>query len=110
MNLSVDTSLNNSVDNSVKTLASYIDPLPLIAVLRGITPEEIPAIAKALVGEGFRVLEVPLNSPRPFDSIRLLADACGDRCLVGAGTVIAVADVARVRAFSLNLSSKGRQI
>ena len=78
-------------------LLPYLDPLPLIAVLRGISPEEIPAISEALVSEGFRVLEVPLNSPRPFESIRLLADACGDRCLVGAGTVLAVADVARVR-------------
>ncbi len=78
-------------------LLPYLDPLPLIAVLRGITPEEIPAISEALVAEGFRVLEVPLNSPRPFDSIRLLANACGDRCLVGAGTVLNVADVARVR-------------
>jgi len=78
-------------------LLPYLDPLPLIAVLRGITPEEIPAISGALIAEGFRVLEVPLNSPRPFDSIRLLANACGDQCLVGAGTVLAVADVARVR-------------
>jgi 2-dehydro-3-deoxyphosphogalactonate aldolase len=78
-------------------LLRYLDPLPLIAVLRGISPEEIPAISGALVGEGFRVLEVPLNSPRPFESIRLLASACGDQCLVGAGTVLAVADVARVR-------------
>jgi 2-dehydro-3-deoxyphosphogalactonate aldolase len=78
-------------------LLPYLDPLPLIAVLRGITPEEVPAISGALIAEGFRVLEVPLNSPRPFESIRLLAKACGDRCLVGAGTVLAVADVARVR-------------
>ena len=78
-------------------LLPYLDPLPLIAVLRGITPEEVPAISGALIAEGFRVLEVPLNSPRPFDSIRLLANACGDQCLVGAGTVLAVADVARVR-------------
>jgi len=78
-------------------LADYLAPLPLIAVLRGITPEEIPAVAGALADEGFRVLEVPLNSPRPFESIRLLARAFGDRCLVGAGTVTATADVARVR-------------
>jgi 2-dehydro-3-deoxyphosphogalactonate aldolase len=78
-------------------LADFLSPLPLIAVLRGITPEEIPAVAGALADEGFRVLEVPLNSPRPFESIRLLARQFGDRCLVGAGTVIAPADVARVR-------------
>jgi 2-dehydro-3-deoxyphosphogalactonate aldolase len=78
-------------------LGDYLSPLPLVAVLRGITPEEVPAIADALYGEGFRILEVPLNSPRPFESIRLLAERCGDRCLVGAGTVIDPADVARVR-------------
>jgi 2-dehydro-3-deoxyphosphogalactonate aldolase len=79
-------------------LASYLAPLPLVAVLRGITPEEVPAIAAVLVDAGFRVLEVPLNSPRPFDSIRKLAEVAGEGCLVGAGTVVEVADVAAVRA------------
>ena len=78
-------------------LLPYLAPLPLVAVLRGITPEEIPAIGDALVDAGFRILEVPLNSPRPFDSIALLARRYGERCLAGAGTVIEVADVARVR-------------
>jgi 2-dehydro-3-deoxyphosphogalactonate aldolase len=78
-------------------LPPYLTPLPLIAVLRGITPEEIEPVSAALTGEGFRILEVPLNSPRPFESIRVLADGVGDRCLVGAGTVLvpeAIADVA----------------
>ena len=79
-------------------LASFVDPLPLIAVLRGITPEEIPAVGATLVEHGFRMIEVPLNSPRPFDSIRRLAADLGGRCLVGAGTVIDAADVARVQA------------
>ena len=79
-------------------LAPFLEPLPLVAVLRGITPEEIPGVGEALTEHGFRVLEVPLNSPRAFDSIRLLADRWGAQCLVGAGTVIAVDDVARVRA------------
>ncbi|HJU21383.1 MAG TPA: 2-dehydro-3-deoxy-6-phosphogalactonate aldolase [Casimicrobiaceae bacterium] len=78
--------------------ADYLSPLPLVAVLRGITPEETSSIAKALVDEGFRILEVPLNSPRPLESIGMLAKDYGDRCLVGAGTVIDVNDVARVRA------------
>jgi len=78
-------------------LLPFLSPLPLLAVLRGITPEEIPAIGDALVGAGFRVLEVPLNSPRPFDSIAMLARRHGDRCLAGAGTVIQAADVVRVR-------------
>ena len=78
------------------TLRSYLSPLPLIAVLRGISPPEIPSIAAALTDNGFRILEVPLNSPDPFASIKMLADTLGDRCLTGAGTVLKVADVARV--------------
>jgi 2-dehydro-3-deoxyphosphogalactonate aldolase len=80
------------------TLVTYLDPLPLIAVLRGITPEEIPSVGAALVGNGFRILEVPLNSPRPFDSIAALAERFGDRCLVGAGTVTAEDEVGEVAA------------
>jgi 2-dehydro-3-deoxyphosphogalactonate aldolase len=79
-------------------LLAYLAPLPLIAVLRGITPEEIGPVSAALFGEGFRMLEVPLNSPRPFDSIRALATTLGESCLVGAGTVLTVDDVARVGA------------
>ena len=79
------------------TLADCLSPLPFVAVLRGITPEEIPGVGGALAEADFRILEVPLNSPRPFDSIALLARDFGERCLVGAGTVIEVADVARVR-------------
>ena len=78
-------------------LAAYLDPLPLIAVLRGITPEEVADIGAALTGNGFRILEVPLNSPRPYDSIAALARDHGATCLVGAGTVLRVEDVARVR-------------
>ncbi len=78
-------------------LLPYLDPLPLVAVLRGITPEEIPSIGDALVDAGFRVLEVPLNSPRPYESIALLGKRYGERCLLGAGTVLDPADVPRVR-------------
>src|SRR6185312_10738652 len=78
-------------------LDDYLEPLPLVAVLRGITPEEIAPVTDALHAQGFRILEVPLNSPRPFESIRLLSQRLGDRCLVGAGTVIDPGDVARVR-------------
>ena len=81
-------------------LRDYLNPLPLIAVLRGITPEEIPAVAGALTAEGFRVLEVPMNSPRPFESIRLLARDYGDQCLVDAGTVTSADDVEEYRAMS----------
>ena len=78
-------------------LDDYLSPLPFCAVLRGITPPEIADVADALVGEGFRILEVPLNSPQPFESIGALAKRCGEHVLVGAGTVLQVDDVARVR-------------
>lgn len=71
--------------------------LPLVAILRGLRPEEAPAIGGALVEAGFRILEVPLNSPVPFASVRLLVDAFGDRAVVGAGTVTDAADVSRLR-------------
>ncbi len=66
---------------------------PLIAILRGITPAEAVAIGEALINAGFRVIEVPLNSPEPFESIALLARAFGDRAIIGAGTVMTHADV-----------------
>jgi 2-dehydro-3-deoxyphosphogalactonate aldolase len=78
------------------SLRSYLSPLPLIAVLRGITPTELPTIATALTDNGFRIIEVPLNSPDAFVSIRLLAGTLGDECLTGAGTVLKVSEVARV--------------
>ena len=79
------------------TLADFLTPLPLVAVLRGISPPEVPDVADALTGAGFHVLEVTLNSPDPYDSIRALTARCGATCLVGAGTVIDPSDVARVR-------------
>ena len=79
------------------TIAEFLAPLPLVAVLRGISPPEVPDVADALAGAGFRVLEVTLNSPDPYDSIRALTARCGATCLVGAGTVIDPSDVARVR-------------
>jgi 2-dehydro-3-deoxyphosphogalactonate aldolase len=77
-------------------IADYLAPLPLVAVLRGITPDEIDGVGDALVAQGFRMLEVPLNSPHPFDSIRRLAQRFGERSLVGAGTVVDSRDVERV--------------
>ena len=72
--------------------------LPLIAILRGITPSEAIDIGLALVETGFRVIEVPLNSPEPVESIRRLASALGDRATIGAGTVRSAAEVAEVAA------------
>ncbi|NNK15832.1 MAG: 2-dehydro-3-deoxy-6-phosphogalactonate aldolase [Sulfitobacter sp.] len=66
---------------------------PLIAILRGITPGQAPAIGEALVAAGVTTIEVPLNSPEPLDSIAALAHCLGDRAVIGAGTVLTVAEV-----------------
>lgn len=65
---------------------------PLVAILRGLTPAEAPDIGAALVEAGFLCLEVPLNSPEPFDSIARLRRALNGRALVGAGTVLSAED------------------
>lgn len=70
----------------------------IIAILRGIRPDEAVAIGMALVAAGIDTIEVPLNSPDPFDSISALAAALSDRARVGAGTVLDVAQIAQVRA------------
>lgn len=72
------------------------EPLPLIAILRGITPDKAVEAAEALLECGFRYLEVPLNSPSPYESISLMRKAVGDRGYVGAGTVLSVEQVDRV--------------
>ncbi len=70
---------------------------PIIAILRGISPPEAVSIGEALVEAGITVIEVPLNSPDPFDSIQAMTEALGDRAKVGAGTVLSAEDVGRVR-------------
>jgi 2-dehydro-3-deoxyphosphogalactonate aldolase len=77
---------------------AWLKGMPLIAILRGIAPEEAVPVGNALVDAGFGTIEVPLNSPRPYDSIRALAAALGQACLIGAGTVMAPEDVARIAA------------
>ncbi|PTQ73651.1 2-dehydro-3-deoxy-6-phosphogalactonate aldolase [Pseudomonas sp. GV071] len=70
----------------------------LIAILRGVQPGEALAIGEVLYGAGFRVIEVPLNSPEPYASIRLLRDSLPADCLVGAGTVLSAQQVQAVHA------------
>lgn len=71
---------------------------PLIAILRGVKPDEVDAIGDALVDAGFTLIEVPLNSPEPFDSIERLARRLEGRAVIGAGTVLTEAQVAQVQA------------
>jgi 2-dehydro-3-deoxyphosphogalactonate aldolase len=72
--------------------------LPLIAILRGIAPEEALPVGMALAEAGFRLIEVPLNSPQPLRSIEVLVRELGQSCLIGAGTVMSVAQVDEVAA------------
>jgi 2-dehydro-3-deoxyphosphogalactonate aldolase len=79
-------------------LKTCLQASPLIAILRGIAPAEVEAIGDVLVAAGVRVIEVPLNSPDPMESISRLARRLGDVALIGAGTVMTVADVDAVAA------------
>jgi 2-dehydro-3-deoxyphosphogalactonate aldolase len=83
--------------NPGEELARRLGQCPLVAIIRGVTPDEVEAIGEALVEAGVVMVEVPLNSPQPLESIRRLAARLGDRALVGAGTVLDPVDVARVR-------------
>jgi len=74
----------------------WLEPLPLVAILRGLTPDDAVDIGNAVLDAGFRILEVPLNSPDPMRSIGLMAEAFGHRALVGAGTVLTKAQVGKV--------------
>jgi 2-dehydro-3-deoxyphosphogalactonate aldolase len=79
-------------------LSSWLNPLPLVAILRGICPDEAVAIGHVLANAGFRVVEVPLNSPQPMESIRRLSRSLGEHYLIGAGTVMTTAQVQEVAA------------
>lgn len=78
------------------TLDDAFGPVPIVAVLRGMPPEEAEAVGRALLDAAIPVMEVPLNSPDPFRSIRMQAELYGSGAIVGAGTVLKAEDVARV--------------
>lgn len=69
---------------------------PLVAIIRGVTPDEAEGVGEALIGAGVRIIEVPLNSPDPLASIGRLAKRFGGEALIGAGTVLDPEDVARI--------------
>jgi 2-dehydro-3-deoxyphosphogalactonate aldolase len=79
-------------------LTPWLTRCPLVAILRGVRPEEAVAIGAALERQGVVIVEVPLNSPRPMESIALLAREFGERLLIGAGTVLTTAQVAEIAA------------
>lgn len=78
-------------------LAAAMARCPLVAILRGVTPAAVEAIGEALVDAGFSLIEVPLNSPDPLDSIARLVRRLGDRAVIGAGTVLTTDHVAQVQ-------------
>jgi len=81
---------------AVEDFKRYFAERPLVAIIRGITPTDAEATARAIFEAGIRIIEVPLNSPQPFESIRIIADALADQALIGAGTVLTTEDVKRV--------------
>ena len=90
----VDPVLQQVMQGAGRRLAAALHQLPLVAILRGITPAEAQPVGQALVDAGWAIIEVPLNSPEPYASIAALA-AAYPQALVGAGTVL---DVDQVRA------------
>ena len=78
-------------------LRAALTTCPIVAILRGVKPDEVDAIGDALIEAGITVIEVPLNSPQPFESITRLAERHAHHALIGAGTVLEAADVARVK-------------
>lgn len=85
------------------TLARALAQCPLVAILRGVRPDEVVPIADVLVEAGFTLIEVPLNSPDPLASIAALAGRYGAEVVIGAGTVLTVDDVTAIRAAGARL-------
>ncbi len=74
-----------------------LSAMPVVAILRGVRPDEIEAVGEAVIAAGITILEVPLNSPDPFASIEIMARCFTGRAIVGAGTVLNAADVTRCK-------------
>jgi len=80
----------------MSTFNDALNQCPLVAILRGIEPSEVAEVGAVLVGAGFTLIEVPLNSPDPLRSISILAGEFGDQAMIGAGTVLTTDQVAGV--------------
>lgn len=78
------------------SLRAALAACPIVAILRGVKPDEVEGVAEALIAAGVGVIEVPLNSPQPFESIARLVQRFGARALIGAGTVMSAGDVAKL--------------
>lgn len=76
---------------------ALLEECPVIAILRGITPEETMDVCRSLYDNGIRIMEIPLNSPRPFESIRMAAEHFGDKMAIGAGTVLTAEEASSVK-------------
>lgn len=81
--------MNNALD-------TWLEKMPVVAIIRGVTPGEVVEIGDAILKAGIGVIEVPLNSPEPFESIKRLSDALGDQCITGCGTLLNKKDAQRV--------------
>ncbi|MFC7538033.1 2-dehydro-3-deoxy-6-phosphogalactonate aldolase [Sphingomonas sp. GCM10030256] len=81
---------------AIEDFRRHLAECPLVAIIRGVTPDEVEAVGQAIFDAGIRIIEVPLNSPDPLASIRRLAALLGDRCVIGAGTVLNEAQVQEV--------------
>ena len=84
--------------SNVEIFSRYLAECPIVAILRGITPDEVVMVGQALMSAGIRIIEIPLNSPEPLESIYRLAQSVGSDALVGAGTVLTANEVAKVKA------------
>lgn len=77
-------------------LDTWLDKMPVVAIIRGVTPDEVVEIGKAIYAAGIGIIEVPLNSPEPFESIQRLSIALGEECVIGCGTLLTEDDAERV--------------
>lgn len=87
------------MSDTIRQFRAHLARMPVVAILRGVRPDEVLGVAKALISAGIRIIEVPLNSPEPMDSIESLTRQFPpSEALIGAGTVMTVQDVQSVHA------------